>query len=269
MSSTLNRINKRKKAIREINELNSNPNNLLIIHYSCESFYDIKDGRTPRITSIAVRYFNSAQTVSFSIHKVAEKNKVSLNKIEEHYDQLERKMLDEYFEFVRTHIQYTWMHWNMRDINYGFTAIEHRYTVLGGTPNVIPNDRKFDLARYLIDLYSKKYANHPRLKNLIELNGLSHMAFLAGMDEAKAFDNKEYIKLHQSTLRKVDIFNSIFLLQVDSELKTDSKRIDIYGLSIQGLLEMSNEIWIVRLITYLITLVLGSIIGVYIGKIIN
>ena len=34
-----------------------------VIHYSCESFYDRPNGASPRITSIAVRKLDSAQTV--------------------------------------------------------------------------------------------------------------------------------------------------------------------------------------------------------------
>lgn len=56
MVNTKQRVAKRRKALNDIQNLVGNASNLLIIHYSCESFYDIKDGRTPRITSIAVRF---------------------------------------------------------------------------------------------------------------------------------------------------------------------------------------------------------------------
>ena len=113
-------------------EIDLNPQNYLIIHYSCESFYDIKDGHTPRITSIAVYAYATAQTDSFSIHKVAEKSHIQISDIELHYDELEKKMLDEFFAYAKEHSNFFWIHWNMRDINYGFKAIEHRYSVLGG-----------------------------------------------------------------------------------------------------------------------------------------
>ena len=60
------------KACQLFKEIGNNPKNYLIIHYSCESFYDIQDGHTPRITSIAVYDYATAQTDSFSIHKLAE-----------------------------------------------------------------------------------------------------------------------------------------------------------------------------------------------------
>ena len=40
------RLKKRKDAMSVVNEFIDNPSNYLIIHYSCESFYNIKDGRT-------------------------------------------------------------------------------------------------------------------------------------------------------------------------------------------------------------------------------
>lgn len=60
-------VNTKKRLAKEIQNLVDNAFNLLIIHYSCESFYNIKDGRTPRITSIAVRFFNTGQTVTLFI----------------------------------------------------------------------------------------------------------------------------------------------------------------------------------------------------------
>jgi len=56
-------------------------------------------------------------------------------------------MLDAYFAFLRTNSERKFIHWNMRDQNYGFRAIEHRYRVLGGDPYIIQDDRKIDLSR--------------------------------------------------------------------------------------------------------------------------
>lgn len=90
-------------------DLAENSSHSLIIHYSCESFYDIKDGRTPRVTSIAVKYMKTGQTKSFSIHKTAERKKVNFEKIEEHYDELEKDMLADFFSFVDEHKHYRWI----------------------------------------------------------------------------------------------------------------------------------------------------------------
>ena len=81
-------------AVRILKEIEKNPSNYLFIHYSCESFIDIKDGRTPRITSIAIRHIKTGQTESFSLHKVAEQAGESIDKLHERYDIIERKRLD-------------------------------------------------------------------------------------------------------------------------------------------------------------------------------
>lgn len=90
MGKFLDRHKHRKAASWSLDALFKNAKHSVVIHYSCESFYDRVDGRTPRITSIAVRELESAQTRSFSIHKVAELKGVNLADIADHYDMLER-----------------------------------------------------------------------------------------------------------------------------------------------------------------------------------
>jgi hypothetical protein len=230
-----------------------------IIHYSCESFYGITDGRTPRITSIAVRSYKSGQTDSFSIHKTAEIQHIT--NISEHYDELERKMLDNYFEYIRIHQDYKWIHWNMRDINYGFKAIEHRYQVLGGEPTLIPDDKKIDIARLMIQKYSVQYVGNPRMEKLYKLNKIKPLDWLSGADEAKAFENKEYIRLHQSTLRKVDIIANLLERAANNTLITESKWYQIYGLTPQGIFEFTRDNWLWQIIINLAILILGAFIG--------
>jgi len=119
MGRELRRLKRRKMLKSKIDEILDHSNTTLVIHYSCESFYDREDGKTARITSIAVRNLESGQTQSYSIHKIAEQKRIKLSEIHNHYDDLEKEMLVEYFEFLRTHQHFSWIHWNMRDINYG------------------------------------------------------------------------------------------------------------------------------------------------------
>ena len=245
MGKELKRLKRRKDITAKMEALQDQAQTTLVIHYSCESFYDKTDGKTPRITSVAVRNFASAQTDSFSIHQVAEESHVEFDQITEHYDSLERQMLDRFFEFVRTRQHCNWVHWNMRDVNYGFAAIEHRYRVLGGTALQISEDRKFDLSRALVDLYSAQYIGHPRLESLLEKNKITAKDFLAGKKEAEAFDNKEFVKLHQSTLRKADCLANIFERTLNENLKTNATWFDRHGFSIQAIGEWLKEHWVV------------------------
>ena len=122
MGTALDRYRQRKSAYEALAALFKNPQNAVVVHYSCESFYDRPDGRSARITSIAARHLDSGQTKSFSIHKIAELKQVPFGDVSNRYDELEREMLAEFFRFAEAHQRCTWMHWNMRDINYGFQA---------------------------------------------------------------------------------------------------------------------------------------------------
>ena len=133
---------KQKVARDQLKSIFMDASNVCIIHYSCENFYNRPHGASPRITSIAVRKIKSGQTISFSIHQVAERQKVSFDQIGDHYDFLERAMLDEFFIHVGSHRGMKYLHWNMRDINFGFAAIEHRYKVPDGIPVVEDYDKR-------------------------------------------------------------------------------------------------------------------------------
>ncbi len=253
MGRELTKLKRRRETNRQFDELDRRRDMFLVIHYSCESFYDIKDGRTPRITSIAVRNFSTGQTTSFSIHKSAEQSGVSAPDIADRYDELERHMLDEYFKFVKSRHGYSFVHWNMRDINYGFQAIEHRYKVLGGEPFIVDDGRKFDLARALISMYGVGYVGHGphgRLHSLMELNKITAKDVLAGAEEAKAFENKEFVKLHQSTLRKVDIMANILERVQDGSLKTNASWRDLYGIHPAVVVEICKKHWALSLLAF-------------------
>ncbi|MDQ7017093.1 MAG: hypothetical protein Q9N68_12025, partial [Gammaproteobacteria bacterium] len=113
MSSELKRIKRRRLAKNKVESLSDDSEHVFIIHYSCESFYDIKDGRTPRITSVAVRNLKTAQTKSFSIHKVAEKRSVKIVDIPHNYDDFEKEMLSNFFEYIYCRQTFQYIHWNM------------------------------------------------------------------------------------------------------------------------------------------------------------
>lgn len=245
MGSELKRLRRRKAVISKIDSLLENAATTLVVHYSCESFYEKTDGKTPRITSLAVRNLASGQADSFSIHQIAEEQHVPFEKIDQDYDSLERQMLDRFFDFLRTRQHCNWIHWNMRDVNYGFAAIEHRYRVLGGTPVQVSEDKKFDLSRALVDLYGVGYIGHPRLETLIELNKITAKDFMTGKQEAEAFGHKEFVKLHQSTLRKVDTLANIFERTSNKLLKTKATWAEQYGFTPAVIGELAKEHWLV------------------------
>lgn len=220
---------RQKAALSALDGLFADADNVWVIHYSCESFYDRPEGRSPRITSIALRKLDSAQTKSFSIHQTAERGRIPFEQIDEHYDDLEKEMLTAFFGHLGNHQGMKYMHWNMRDINYGFQAIEHRFIVLGGGPHILEDNYKTDLSRLLIDIYGVGYIGHPRLETLLEKNHIAPRDFLKGADEARAFEEQNYVALHQSTLRKVDVISNIAGRAHDCNLKTNTTWWEMHG----------------------------------------
>lgn len=194
---------------------------LLIIHYSCQSLDDDNQGYSPRITSIAIQNVDSEVTKSYSIHLIAEEEKIPRDEIDAKYDALEKKMLEQFYEFVGQYTNYNWLHWNMDNVSYGFEAIAHRYKILSSNdaPN-IPDSKRFNLSFLVLEIYGENCVDHPRMQKLMEINGGVHRDFLSGKDEATAFVNKEYFKLHKSTLCKVDWFRKIFMQILQNKLKT-------------------------------------------------
>jgi hypothetical protein len=243
-------IQKRRNAVKSLEKLMTDPEHVIVIHYSCESFYDRPDGSSPRITSIAAANLHSRQTNSFSIHQIGERKGYPLIEIKAHYPELERIMLDEFYDYVRAHSGYTWLHWNMRNIQYGFQALAHRYRVLGGQPADIDDSKLEDLASLMCDMYGAKYMSHPRLQNLVEKNRISAKDFLVGADEATAFEKGEYVKLHLSTLRKVDVFATIAQRADENTLKTNATWVDIYGSYPWAIAEWLSGHWLPRILIF-------------------
>lgn len=252
-----NQFERNGKGRKVLKELFANPEKVSVIHYSCESFYDLPDGRSPRITSIAIRKLDNAQTESFSIHQIAEIRGTGLSgdEIEPHYNKYEKAMLDAYFGFLKINSERKFIHWNMRDQNYGFRAIEHRYRVLGGDPYIIQDDRKIDLSRLLIDLYGVNYVGHPRIENLAQKNKIEALDFMTGKQEADAFKNGRYVDLHRSTLRKVDVFCSFAQRAFDKSLKTNSSWKDAHGLSWKTAIYLAKKHWVFTIVIFVCGLV--------------
>lgn len=218
-----------------IKELKAHPENFYIIHYSCQSLYDDNEGLSPRITSIAVTHYATEQTVSFSTHAIAEEMGISRDEVKIRFDDVERNLLGSFYTFIRDRRDKYWVHWNMRNLTFGFEHLEHRYRALGciDAP-VIPVERRINLNDLLAERFGSEYAPHPKLKSLMDLNGGTHRHFLTGAEEVQSFSNNDFIRMHNSTLAKVGFFHSVMRKLVTSKLHTASRS---YGVALDKLFE--------------------------------
>ncbi len=260
------RLRERRQGLEALNELLKGKSRCNVIHYSCESFVT-NHGKTPRVTSICVMNLKSGQTKSFSIHLQAQIMGLDFNNLgDEQYDELEKNMLDDFSLYVTQNPTHGWVHWKMRDSNYGFEAINNRIKILKGTTFQIPDDFKYDFPKILELLYTYDYEltkPNGRLLNLAKRNNISTFNAMTGKEEADAFDNKEYLKLHMSTLKKVDIIKSIIQRIENNQLKVNTKKRHIYGVSFSGIIAIIKEtpsLWIIMsIIIYIISSVLEPV----------
>jgi len=211
------------------------PEIYFLVHYSCQSLNDDNEGLSPRITSIGVTHFASEQTVSFSTHAIAEEMGISREDVQSRFDEVEKELLMNFYAFVRDRRDKYWVHWNMRNLTYGFEHLEHRYRVLGGKDAVvIPVEQRINLNDMLARKYGSNYAPHPKMKSLMDMNGGAHRHFLTGLEELEAFQNNEFIRMHNSTLCKLGFFHSTLQKTISAKLKTKSKG---FGIALDRIFE--------------------------------
>lgn len=105
---------------RFIKEFKRHPENFHIVHYSCQSLYDDNEALSPRITSIAITHYATEQTVSFSTDSVAEELRIPREEVRDRFDEVERKLLHDFYAFIRDRRDKYWVHWNMRNLTFGF-----------------------------------------------------------------------------------------------------------------------------------------------------
>lgn len=186
-------------------------NHILVIHYSCESFYEVKKG-SPTVVSIAIRDYYSGQIITFSLSD----------------NDSEISILEAYFRFLEENRDKLFVHWNMNDTVYGFEAIRNRYHQL--TKNhgtIIQNENLFDMDDLIEKKYGKLYAPHQKLYNLANINRYSTMGMRSGKDEADLFKKKGFFENKLSTIRKVHIISNILEDFLANRLLTHNRKFAI------------------------------------------
>jgi hypothetical protein len=216
-----------KKFFSDVGE---HPDRFYIIHYSSQSLFDAESGAlSPRITSIVVRHYTSGQTVSFSMHTTAEYLAIAPDEVEARYDEIERELLTHFYDFARDRREKYWVHWNMRNVTFGFEHLEHRYRVLTRRePPSIPIEVRINLNDVLKNRYGSDYAPDPKMLSLMGINGGKVQGFLSGKEEAEAFKAKDFIRMNTSTIAKVGFFSFVISSALNGKLKTDSRSVLIF-----------------------------------------
>ena len=214
---------KRQRAVRaRLGELMAHPGSVYVIHYACQSLTQAEVQGSPRIGAIAVRNLDSGVTESFSIHQEIELARLAPETVWTYIDALERAMLDRFFRFIAENRNMRFVHWNMRDLKFGFAALEHRHAVLGGEPFRLPEHLRIDLALMVADTYGSDFLPPPHLSSLATANGLSLTGFVEGQAESQLFGRGEFRAMLNSVITKVGLLAGVVQRMHDRTLITEA-----------------------------------------------
>lgn len=202
-----------------LSQINQRKKDVFFIYYS---------GNLPRITSIAVLNKESLQMYNFSMHLIAEQLNIKPGDINKQYDEIEKVMLERFFNFVsRRKEESFWIYWDMTNINFGFEQLELRYKVLTGKDATsIYEKSKCNLPYLLTKKYGPNYSKDPKMLNLMMLNyKLKSSNFLSDEEEVAAYKTGDFIKLYNSTICKVYFLKYIFKNIITNNLITDRAKL--------------------------------------------
>lgn len=260
MASKVDSYQASKEALIGLRSLRSNRKNLQIIHYACEGFAEEGVVGSRRITAIAVMNGRSGQTKCFSLQRSAEK--IKLNQEEkpndEELDNLEKAMLRDFYAYVKTKLEDTWVHWEMRDSTFGFSALEHRAKIYRLSIKSIPDTQKVNLPELLERRYGAKFAAKPKLLNIARLNLLDAKVMLDGPDGAQAFQEWDIHAIEQSCQRKIRAMWHVIEKAGQKNLKTEAPFFSGPTRTLAGSIDWCFEHPIFRLGTLIL-----SVVGLY------
>jgi len=205
-------VNDRKIAVANLKKLTEDPSKVLFIHYSQSSTFDDDDygNISPIITSIVVKSLDGQIDQQFAIHFEADKADIPIDGIQYSYRDLELRILKAFNDFARRYSGCNWIHWDMKNIHFGFDAIKHRYEKIFGDLkdyNEIPINNKKNLRDIIEGMYGENFVDGPdTLKSLLKCNSgnIDNNVYISSSVESTEFERKNFENVIRSVDLKVD-----------------------------------------------------------------
>lgn len=270
-----NSINEHKEANSIISDYVKKKSDYIFIHYARQNCFADAYEKGPRIIAIVAMNAESEQFVVFSLKKSAEKQGNDFFKLSEmEQDQIEHDMLCDFFEYVNDNKAKTWLHWNMKNNNFGFSAIEDRFRSLKGDPIHFGESKLINISVLLKKKYGMNYAKDNmwngklmgKMYDIFILNNINDSYILDGEREIIEYILKNIIPIEQSVLGKLKAFKIIMEKTADNVLKNRGNVLkDVYGLSIQGIAKYIQD----NALLALIFSILGGVVSALICKLVG
>ncbi len=224
-------VKERRLALANLRKLTEDPSKVLFIHYSQSNTFDEDDygNISPIITSIVVKSLDDQIDQQFAIHFEADKADIPIDEIQYSYRELELRILKSFNDFVRRHNECNWIHWDMKNIHFGFEAIKHRYEKIFGDLkdyNEIPINNKKNLRNIIEGMYGEDFVDgSDTLKAILKCNygNVDNNVYLSSNIESTEFERKNFINVIKSVDLKVESIRKITNKLMQKKLKVSNK----------------------------------------------
>ena len=265
-----NSINAHKEANSIFETYSKKKSDYVFIHYARQNCFEDAYEKGPRVIAIVAMNAESGQTMVFSLRKIADAYGYDFFDItESEKDEIEKEMLSSFFEYIKQNTQKKWLHWNMKNNNFGFSAIEERFKNLGGDPTHLEENTLFNISVLLRKKYGTNFAQDApwngkvmgKMYDIFALNGIADSYILNGEQEIKEYILKNITSIEQSILGKVKAFQVLAEKASDNDLKTRGNMIkDVYGMSISGIAQYIQDNAILALVFSIVGGIITTII---------
>ncbi len=172
---------------------------VLIVHYECGM---IGEGEVVPVHAIAVK------------DPVANRTETFLARSDE------AEALASFAMFAKSHEDWCWLHWNMRNAAYGFEHIQKRLSrVCEGESFIIPENRS-DLGFVYWQVYGDMpHGERGKLHGLCDANAVTTANALAGIDIQCKVKAGHWAAVEASAVRKVDMIQATWSRMLDGSLR--------------------------------------------------
>lgn len=184
----------------------------LVVHYACEDFNKAKQ-RPAAVACIAVAGLGEGSSRAFSLADAPP---------DVEGDDREKDLLRRFFEFLSAKSDTRLLHWNMNTSAYGFEdlALRYRWLTSEEPPYKPVASRMHDVDALVAAQFGQSFVAHPKLPNLIALNGMHRRHYLSGPEEAQKFEDDDIGAVRSSATEKARFIGWIFERLVAGKLKT-------------------------------------------------
>lgn len=270
-----NSINEHKEANKILETYSKKKSDYIFIHYARQNCFEDAYEKGPRVIAIVVTDADSGQTMVFSLKKIADEQGNNFFEVSnEEKDKIEKMMLSSFFDYAKKNKQKIWLHWNMKNNNFGFSAIEERYKNLGGNPEHFEENMLINISTVLRRKYGMDYARNAlwngkemgKMYDIFQLNNIKDGKILNGEQEIKEYILKNINSIEQSLLNKVKAFQMIVEYACDNVLVTRGKMLrDVYGFSISGIFEYIQNNALLAFLSSIIGGIVSAVICMFLG----